>query len=101
MLKGSLMINHSHLPCQVSILNAPDTSSPTLEPLIRLFAGDARPAFLFNPCVLIFQCDSCHARFMATPVLFEPSCPDCLGTLREVGTWDLRFQAWPQRQGGE
>jgi len=72
-----------------------------LEPVTRLFAGDPHPAFLASPIVIIFECPDCRRRSMGTAILAVPTCPDCLGTLRQVDTWDLRYQAWPQRQGGE
>jgi hypothetical protein len=72
-----------------------------LEPLTRLVAGDPRPASLFNPLVVIYQCDCCQRRYMGTAIFAVPTCPDCLAELHEVDTWDLRYTAWPQRKGGE
>jgi hypothetical protein len=95
------MIIHSHLAYQPSLFTTRDTPFSALESPTRLFAGDPRPAFLFNPIIYIFECPDCHGRFLGTPILNPPTCPDCLGTLSEVGTWDTRFEAWPQRQGGE
>jgi hypothetical protein len=74
--------------------------APTLAHLDRVLAGDALPAFLANPIVGIHECDDCDARYFGTRVLTTPSCPDCLGTLYEVGVWDLRTQGWPQGHEG-
>jgi len=104
MLKGSLMIINYHLPFKVPVGRFHDyLDTTTFEPLTKLFAGDGpHPQFLSNPCVIIFQCDSCHARFMGTPILTTPTCPNCLGTVHQIVTWDTRYQAWPQRhEGGE
>jgi hypothetical protein len=40
------------------------------------------------------------ARFFGSGVLATPPCPSCeAGRLQRVGSWDLRFQAWPWLTG--